>query len=429
MNPNFNQKPELNRVASREAMFADKLRLDVEAGKIDVASLNNDQSIEEAVLKKFKRDPRFSGISITDIIKEFKKSGLIKPMVVEKIKEPKKEPEREYIGIKIPESNLVEVEDEELKKRAKINIDKEEAKKQKEFILQNREVIESLLEKARKILNSGLDPTEYVKAGVISEKEVMEDMQKVAQREDVFGKKMTLDEKEIKKNSTIFEAIVVDGVNLSECFGENVKASPTNPHDDYFRNTDVYLNCKNNKDEKDIALGLDVKMGSIEGHNFTKKVEGILSDIKTNNRKKIKYFKNFNGELKKNIFIPKVVISCEFSMIKELMFDFNNLDKDKFSEKLKSHRMSREMVSQVVGECKLFARYAEENGQDEIAGYYHNFFETIYSISEESPILKRLLVGAGSDFVSIKIKEIIDEFKYAITKTPAGDLEEIGITV
>jgi hypothetical protein len=420
---NFNEKKEPNPVSSLEALFASKLKPFLEELGVNMLLPESREILEKLTIeKKLKRDPRFLKINFDELIKELKKyESLVKP--IEKKKEVKIEAEKEFIPINIPESHLKVVEDEN-PERTKIYIDEKERKEQVTFILNNKKIIDELVIKAKETLKPDSDEIEYVRQGIISESERKEDEEKVRQRRQLFDEKMTLEEKEIKKNSTIFEAVVVDSVNLSQCFGENVKAQPSHEHDDYFRSMDLYLNFKNN-DNNDVSLGLDVKVGSIEGQNFAKKIEGILRDIKAGNRKKIKYFKSFNGELKKNVFVPRIAISCELSMVKELMFDFKNLSKEEFSTKLKSHRMSIEIVSQVVGQCRLFAKYAEDCQQKEIADFYHNILSKINEIAEDSTILKRLLVGAGSDLVSRKIKEIIDEEKYKKTAELNNEEEDI----
>lgn len=404
MNSSFNQEPKFDRAASVEAMFAGKLLPDILSGAISKLPLNNDEEIKKILSDKFKRHPKFPEVDLDEIIKELKKVKDIFEPVAEKIKKPKLEPE--HIGIELPENRLTEIKDEKLEKRAKIYIDKEEIEKQKKFIFENKVVINELFKKSEEILSADVNTEDYIKADLYLKEEVDFHNREVKKYETLFDQKNTLDEKETKKLATIFEAIVIEGVNLSKCFGEDVMARASAPYDNICETKiDSYLLLKN------IPLGIDVSMRNINGEAFTEKIEKNLRMIQNNEKKGIKYFKDSNGELKRDVFAPKVVISCNTSMIRDLMFDFKNLDKDKFSEKLKSHQMSREIVKQVIGQCRIFAEYAKYKKQNKVADYYTNILLIINKISEESLILKRLMIGAGSDVVSMRIQEIVNKFK------------------
>jgi hypothetical protein len=406
MESNPTKKQEFNKAASTEAMLAGKLIDEIELGKIGKLPRNDDEKIKQILFDKFKRHPLFSKIVPEDLIRELKKVGNIFEEPEKKSEKPKQETEPIFIGVNLPQSNLRIVEDGELTQVAKKNIDAQEARRQTKIIFENQSVIESLLKKSEAILQGDFKKEDFIKAGIYSEEEVVAQNKKLEEIKILLDQENTFDQKEIKKLATIFEAIVIKGVNLSKCLGNDVTARPAFPDDDIFEpKIDLYLLLKN------IPLGVDVSMRNINGEKFLKKINKNLRTIKKEKKEGIQFFIDANGKLKKNVFAPKIIISCDTSMLRELMFDFKNFDEDKFSEKLKNHRMSREIVSQVIGQCRIFAEFAKNEKQEEVEKYYNNILSIINEISNESIILKRLMSGAGSDSISKKIQEIVNIFK------------------
>ncbi|MCX6757339.1 MAG: hypothetical protein NTZ44_00425 [Candidatus Nomurabacteria bacterium] len=326
----------------------------------------------------------------------------IKKPKVEKAPEP--EPVREHFKTSIPLYH--EVLDENITNIAKFNVDHEEKEDQIKFILKNKEAIKVLFEKSEKILKADINPEEYIKGGIFSENEVRIHNADVKEMEELYSKKNSQEEKEMKKIATIFEAMIINVVNLSKCLGENVIARSAFPVDDIFApKIDAYVALQK------LFLGFDMTMSNIEGAHFIEKIEKNLRAIKNGNPNRMKYAKDADGNLSTNEFIPKVIISGEISLVKEVMYDFNTLSEDEFSEKIKDHKMSREIVLQVIAQCRIFGNFARENDQNETAQHYENFVDAIYKIAEKSPVLKKIIGNAGFDHVSERIQQIVDEFK------------------
>lgn len=406
MDPGKNIESTFNPASSAEAMFVGKI-IKNEKIRTEIEALNDDDVIKDILILNFGKHPRFKNIPLNNIITELKKADIIKPLVVVEKKKISKVPG--HIGIPNLEGLMV-VEDKELTKTAVINIKKEfdawKIENQKEFILENEDDINYLSKKSKEIQEVDFNPEKYIEAGLYSQEEMDKHNQIVKELEVIFEQKNTTEEKIAKKLAKIFEAIMIKGVDLSKCLGEDVIIRPAYPIDDFTGpKIDFYAILG------DVPLGLDVSMRSIEGEAFVEKIEKILRTIQKGNPDGIKCYKNRKGKLEKDIHAPKVVVSCELSMIKELMFYLKNLTDEKLSEKLKNHRMSYGVVSQIVGCCQVFSKYADEIGEHEEAKSYKNIIKTLKEISEKSEILKRLLVGAGSDVFSKRVQTIVNKFK------------------
>ena len=369
------------------------------------------ENIRRDLETKFKKDnpvvevkPEVKLETKAEVVPEWKRLLEKKPKKV-KVIEP--EPIPEHIGVQLREVNISTVNDEELKRIARINIDSEEKIKQRKFILENKDVVGDLCNRAELILTKDLDAEEYIKAGIFSREEVEMHNQDVNEMQELYDQKNTPEEKEIKKVATIFEAMTIESINLSKCFGDEAFASPVFPVDDIFApKVDGSVRLKGT------ILGLDMSMRNIKGEAFTEKVERNLRIIRKGNPDRLKYGKNADGTLTTDVFIPKIIISAELSLVKSVMYDFHTLSKEEFGEKLKDHKLSREIVLQTIAQCRIYGKFARDNGQDKTAEHYKKFVDNLYEIAEESPVLKKNIGNAGFDSVSERIQEIVDEFNF-----------------
>jgi len=388
-------------LTSREYMVAKNLAKRIVGGKVNVDALVDDDQIKEVL-----RSDRTmtEGADISEILQILRDKGVIKPVAVaEKEVEPK--PQLEVITGK-PSVQYNVIKDDVLDERIVDNKRREEEKAEIEGMFENKEAIEELLLLAKDILNRDVDPEAYILAGLYSKEEVEEHMQYVEKMELIFQEKGTLENEQTKKIATILEAIIVEGINKSQCLGEDVIARPAFQIDDISGpKMDSYILLG------DTPLGVDVSMRSIEGPAFADKIKKILRTIKNDKQEGIKYFKDKDGNLQKDIVAPKVIISAEVSMIKELMFYLKKLKGEVLSKKLRSHRMSPEIVSQIVGASQVFAHFAKEEGRKDIAESYSKTLQAIEELAKDSETLRRLLVGAGSDAISTRIRKIVEEFK------------------
>ena len=405
MRPNFKELFK-GPLASKEMMVAKKFARKVSLGKFDRDSLVNDEDVEQALVDS---KVLIEGVSVEEIIQILREKGVLETIVEEEVEKLQTVVEPEVVSAKLSSEYRL-VDDKELSEQYRTNVELENKRKQiqekRNNIFEDQRALDELNTQAVELLQADIDYGAYVAAGLYTQEEVEKHQQQVADMELIFAEKSTPESKETKKIATIFEAIMVKGINLSKCLGEDVIARPAYSVDDVFApKVDLYALLKN------VPLGIDVSMRSIEGDAFVEKVEKILRTIKEKKVKGIKYFKNRDGQLQKDIIVPKVILSAEVSMIRELMTYFQELSGEEFSTKLKSHRLSREIVSQIVGGSRIIANFAKEEGNQEMSDRYSNIIKTINDIAEESLTVRRLMVGAGNDSVSRRIQKIVDEFK------------------
>lgn len=394
-------------LTSLEALIAIKFGKKIELGKINPDSLVTDKDIEEAILSS---RVIFGEANIPEIIKILREEGIVKAVPAE-VKETPAPPKVEVFKAEVPklESSFNIINDADLQERVSKNREEEaervKVRESKDHIFEDQEALNELAQISNEILNTDINAEAYIQAGLYSKEEVQKHESDVARMHALYEERNSPELQEIKKIATIFEALIIKNINLSKCLGEDVIARPSFPVDDIFApKIDSYLILKG------APLGLDVSMRNIESDAFTEKIERILKSFLKEKQEGIKYYKNKDGVLEKDVVAPKVVISAESSVVKELMYYLKTLSDEKMGEKLRSHRISRDMVSQIVGGCRAFSGYAKSVGRSDIAESYNAIVRTINDISKESPILERLLVGAGTDILSLKIQKIIDAF-------------------
>ena len=395
---------------SKTEIMAKKLFEKIKGGEIKAESLDTRKKIEEAIAsaKVIPRGEIYKEVSADGIIAIFERNGWIKKIPPPKVIEPPKIPE--HIKMEVPEikADFKFVEDEVLNERVKKELlRKAENERHYQLIMENKKLVDKVYPRCLEILKTGIDPAEkYVEAGLYTPEETGIHATEVRDAQKKFEEQNTKTDLEAKKLATIFEAIFIETVNLSECLGEGVVARPSNMHDDIFDpKIDSYVILN------DMTLGIDVSTRDIQGPNYADKVKRNLIKIGRGNMYGIKYYKDAAGELDKNIFAPKVIVSCDTAMIKGLMTDFDALSKEDFAKRLRTSDIAESIVSQILGQCRIYAEFAEENNKGIMAEYYRNIEKNMQSISDRSPVLRNLMAGVGSDPVTKKIAAIAMELK------------------
>ncbi len=414
----FFKKLEPASADSAEAMFAQKFKQDVEANKIDISSLHNDEAVKDA-LARFKRHPKFSNVSLDGIVAELKKIGVIKPLVPEKKIKVKKEPE--HIGIKLAEIKLTAVQIDEKMKENLFRLVKET---EQAGVFKNDSEFEVIYAKAlglekKKTSESGEYYYEFARAGLIKggEEETKEDIRLLEERKLDFKNKEPVDatEKEAflkaKKIATITERALAYGVSELGWYGEKISIEPASEFDDVKRGVDEVLEIqKADEDSSFMALGIDVTYRGLYSENFKEKLFTLLESIQDGYKTKVKYFKDHQGKMMREFSVPKIILYFDINDVKKIVYMIKNMDDPKIKEEFRNNPKKFDIMNQIIHQCDMLAAFAED-AKNDIFRKYIEIRSSITELSWSNPEIAEMLSRDGNDAVSQHIAKLIQEFK------------------
>ncbi len=307
----------------------------------------------------------------------------------------------------------------------KIDLEQFEKKPEKENSqnesIFNAEIFEELYRQAQRVLGDEAIDEEYVKTIVkdfitlYNYEEIENDIKNVIEKEERIKRTDTPEKARMKKLATILEAMLVEGIAKYDWLGTKIKILPPSKHDELFNSVDGIIELGRDEALNEfLALGIDVSFRSVKRELFEEKIETLLDYIDKGKLTQIKYFKDNNGEVMENLYVPKVVVSVDMKTIEELVQIWSNRKDPDFKEKFKKHTIAIDVIGQIAEQCKLFATYAAKIGFTDIAEKYDEAFELLLKISQEVPQAREAITSfEQSKFVN-KIEQIMNNRKFTI---------------
>lgn len=313
---------------------------------------------------------------------------------------------------------------EEQKENAKRNIEIHEEELELQRLFQGENSLEQLYNTAQKMIgNTKFSPQDFSK--FYSQEEIDRDVLKLTKKiEESIAENSNSREKS-KKIATILEYIIAVCINHSKWLGENVSIFSTSMFDDWIRGIDGILEMTNphdkNESSKHLAFGIDITFSSIMDKEFEDKIQSILYGINEGKLVEAKYFQKPTGEILPKLKMPKIIISVKFSEVRTLVFDFKNLDKEEYKQRLENHPMKYHMIEQILGQCNLFANYARSINEDYVARAYENVIDFFDEIAQDDDELKEMIEkyyesNQQEDAVYKKINQIASYYDFKAHK-------------
>jgi hypothetical protein len=250
--------------------------------------------------------------------------------------------------------------------------------------LQNEVLINKLSERAEeKIFTSRPNLDDF--SALYSEKEILEDKERVSFLKDKFNEMITPSQERTNKVGAVFEAIVIDEAESSEWLGSGAILYPASQYDDFMNGVDAVAEFKKEENESDfLALAMDVTFSS-DIENIEKKINRVLKSVKDGVLTSLKYFVDENGNQSK-MEVPRVVIGAEAAMVGELMqlWNMKNSAIEENRKKAKStlgqHIFQTKMLLEIEMQLKGYGKFAKDHGQPEIADLYENALRIIEDV-------------------------------------------------
>jgi len=196
-----------------------------------------------------------------------------------------------------------------------------------------------------------------------SPKTVRDDRAYVAEMERRFESSDTLAMAEIKRMSTVFEALMNEQIELNEWLGPDVKTRTASRFDDIKNGVDSIAEIEHETSTSHLALAFDIT----HGHDLTRKMARIKREIDQATLTEVKYFESSDGTFKGKLAkVPRVVIGADRETLKELI----NLWMSKRNKDLAIHPIQLQIIDEIVMQLEAFQEYAVRTGKNDIAQIY-----------------------------------------------------------
>lgn len=309
---------------------------------------------------------------------------------------------------------------EEQKENAKRNLEIQELKMALHRLFEGEDSLDQLYNTAQKMIgNTKFNPQDFRK--FYSKEQIERDVLKLSDKiKERTAENSDLEDKS-KKIATIFEYVIAVCINHAKWLGENVSIFSPSLFDDWVQGIDGILEITNphdkNEGSRHLALGIDITFGLIKNKEFEDKIKSILFGIHEGKLAEARYFKKPDGEILPNLKMPKIIISAKFGEVRTLVFDFKNLDKEEYKQRLENHPMKYHMIEQILGQCNLFANYARSINEDYVARAYENVIDFFDEIAQDDEELKEMIEkyyesNQQDDAVYKKINQIASYYDF-----------------
>lgn len=211
--------------------------------------------------------------------------------------------------------------------------------------------------------------------------EVKKDLEHISKVEKIIREKEenNPDAKNSRELSQIMEAILISQTESANWFGEKAMSIVPSRYDDIVNGIDGIIEFPGYDDEKSdhLALGIDVTYGRYT--TITNKIDNIKKKIREG-KLKIKYFNSEKSNLKGELDnVPLFAVAIEAKTVKRLI----DLWVNRRNKELAINPIQFQMLAEVLTQSVIFADYALEHNQPEIAKKYKEIQKIITEILEE----------------------------------------------
>lgn len=194
---------------------------------------------------------------------------------------------------------------------------------------------------------------------------IARDNEYITERKKKFETPMNSEEQKQLKLAIIFEAILHEHGEQSDWFGEAAFTIKTSLFDDIANGVDEIVEFEEEETSPSyLALAVDATYSKFSGQKLRRIKEeidrGVLAQIKYAVVEKT----GFRGELKK---VPRVVIGVSAGTVINLAELWISKGNDKM---FANHPVQMQILEEVLMQAKYFAKYAESQGQPDIARKY-----------------------------------------------------------
>lgn len=238
------------------------------------------------------------------------------------------------------------------------------------------------------------------------------DLETVRRHEKEFEHNTNEYTREQKAVADIFEALVLENGELSDWFGPNAITHKTSKYDDYENGVDAVIEFQSEMSGAASFLGLaaDVSFSADTSKKFDRLKAGILKG----RLPQVKYFNSSDGYFHGRLnMIPEVVIGAS----KQTVLELAELWQFKRNKELATHRIQIMILNQMEEQMEVFAKFAELNGQDEIARLYRDRLQIIKDILDgKGDIAKEATKFRTKDLVHEGIMDFLKHWKMEMEK-------------
>lgn len=247
-------------------------------------------------------------------------------------------------------------------------------------------------------------------ADLYTEQRVRADIALVASREKLFQEddRRNPELKERKRRAEMFEALLVQQIELENWFGQEASTIIPSRYDDIEKGVDLIVELESEGGFfKHLGLSIDA---TTHVPSIKRKIDNVRKDIQHGHLTTVKYFhsesRGFRGELKD---IPRVVVGADANSVRELAGLWLNLNKvreqktslekdldknhpevmrlkqqiDLLRKRLAQHRIQFQVLEEIRAQLEYYVFLAQRQRQNTLVEKYQKALTTVNDIIRE----------------------------------------------
>ncbi len=364
-------------------------------------------------MEKFELDPN-------DVIAEMKDLGYFKESVVEEVKKETGPVEPVVISNRVQLKRVSEFDNEKYDELLEQNHFFEELAGN---IFKNEHDLQEVYDQTLALeKDHSMETPEYymafaglVRGGAV---EVKEDLEELAVKLKLFKDELDALPSEdaaraekMKKVATIVERAIIYAVTTVGWYGEGISIEQASNFDDVKRGVDGVLQIRREGDKDTfLALGIDATYRGLLSKEYRNKFSKLLESIWKNQKTKIKYFKNHQGELMKEFDAPKIVLYFDNKDVKNLINLVKNSNDPEAIKKFKNNPQKITTMNQILVQCQILSEFAKEY-KNNISDKYDEFIEAIHRLGKKDPEIQAMIDSSHENDVTHHMRYLVKEFK------------------
>jgi hypothetical protein len=215
----------------------------------------------------------------------------------------------------------------------------------------------------------------------------------------------------MKKVATIVERAIIYAVTTVGWYGEGISIEQTSQFDDVKRGVDGVLQIRREGDQDTfLALGIDATYRGLLSKEYRNKFSNLLESIWKNQKTRIKYFKNHQGQLMEEFAAPKIVLYFDNKDVKNLVNLVKNSGDAEAIKEFKNDPQKITVMNQILVQCEIMTEFAQEYNNS-ISDKYDEFIDAIHRLGKKDPEIQAMIDGSHENEVTHHMRYLVTEFK------------------
>jgi len=228
-----------------------------------------------------------------------------------------------------------------------------------------------------------INPLDFKGYGGFDQRGIENDIQKIIAKLARIAQRETVNEKEIARCASVFEALFADLAELNNWVGESTMVGTASKYDDLFNGVDVVMEMVDTRINMSVPLAIDVTSSE---QSIVEKLGRIKDSIDSSELTRIDYFRpvaeGTNLQQGRLSCVAKCVVAVDRETIAELGDLWIKKDKASYA-KLANHPIQHQILEQLSLQLGAFLKYARSrSGSQKTSMALANALERVQTVKK-----------------------------------------------